>query len=61
MSSKAKKPELGTARQAAKADHFGKNKLGYFVKWKGYSDEHNSWVSEQDAQSMDPILLVRKD
>lgn len=25
------------------------NKLGYFVKWKNHSDEHNSWVTEEDA------------
>lgn len=23
--------------------------MGYFVKWKGYAEEHNSWVDEQDA------------
>lgn len=26
-----------------------KGKLGYLVKWKGYGDEHNSWVSQDDA------------
>lgn len=22
---------------------------GYFVKWRGYGDEHNSWVDQKDA------------
>lgn len=26
------------------------NTIGYFVKWKGYGDEHNSWVNQQDAE-----------
>ncbi|KAF8127767.1 hypothetical protein K438DRAFT_1486439, partial [Mycena galopus ATCC 62051] len=33
----------------AKKGQFGKNKMGYFVKWKGYGPEHNSWVAEDDA------------
>ncbi|KAJ7493191.1 hypothetical protein B0H11DRAFT_2005272 [Mycena galericulata] len=33
----------------AKKGQFEQGKLGYFVKWKGYSDEHNSWVTEEDA------------
>jgi hypothetical protein len=24
-------------------------KIGYFVKWKGYGQEDNSWVNEDDA------------
>lgn len=26
-----------------------KGRMGYFVKWKGYGEEHNSWVDEHDA------------
>ncbi|KAJ6485619.1 hypothetical protein C8R45DRAFT_997222 [Mycena sanguinolenta] len=33
----------------AKKGQFGKNKMGYFVKWVGYGPEHNSWVDEDDA------------
>lgn len=24
-------------------------RVGYYVKWKNYGPEHNSWVDEQDA------------
>jgi Chromo (CHRromatin Organisation MOdifier) domain len=24
-------------------------RMGYFVKWKGYGKEENSWVDEKDA------------
>ena len=24
-------------------------KIGYLVKWKGYEDDMNSWVNEDDA------------
>jgi hypothetical protein len=24
-------------------------KFGYLVKWKGYGEEENSWVREEDA------------
>ena len=27
-----------------------KGKFGYFVKWKGYGDDDNSWVHEDDAE-----------
>ncbi|KAJ7483206.1 hypothetical protein FB451DRAFT_102059 [Mycena latifolia] len=40
----------------AKKGHFPKNKLGYLVKWKGYSDEHNSWVIEEDAANADELI-----
>ncbi|KAH8104059.1 hypothetical protein BXZ70DRAFT_1052386 [Cristinia sonorae] len=33
----------------AKHGAFAGGKLGYLVKWKGYGDEHNSWVCEDDA------------
>ena len=26
-----------------------KARIGYLVKWKGYTDEENSWVDERDA------------
>ncbi|OAX41028.1 hypothetical protein K503DRAFT_768025 [Rhizopogon vinicolor AM-OR11-026] len=29
--------------------YFGDGKFGYFVKWKGYPSEDNSWVHEDDA------------
>ena len=25
-------------------------RTGYLVKWKGYGEEHNSWVDEKDAE-----------
>lgn len=28
---------------------YPKTRIGYFVKWKGYPDEENSWVDERDA------------
>ncbi|KAJ7132365.1 hypothetical protein C8R44DRAFT_48979 [Mycena epipterygia] len=40
----------------AKKGQFEKNKLGYFVKWKGYSDEHNSWVIEEDAANAKDLI-----
>ena len=27
-----------------------RHKLQYKVKWKGYGEEHNSWVDEKDAE-----------
>ncbi|KAI0794104.1 hypothetical protein C8Q74DRAFT_1365627 [Fomes fomentarius] len=33
----------------AKHGVFAHGRVGYFVKWKGYSEEHNSWVDEHDA------------
>ncbi|KAF8273206.1 hypothetical protein EI94DRAFT_1716891 [Lactarius quietus] len=33
----------------AKRGATGSTRIGYFVKWKGYGDEENSWVDERDA------------
>ncbi|KIM44816.1 hypothetical protein M413DRAFT_442783 [Hebeloma cylindrosporum] len=33
----------------AKRGYFPDGRMGYFVKWKGYGSEENSWVDEQDA------------
>ncbi|KAF9219710.1 hypothetical protein BS17DRAFT_740146 [Gyrodon lividus] len=30
--------------------------MGYFVKWKGYAAEHNSWVDEQDAGNAQEVI-----
>ncbi|KAJ7801278.1 hypothetical protein B0H14DRAFT_3885203 [Mycena olivaceomarginata] len=30
-------------------------KLGYYVKWKGYDDTHNTWVTEHDANAPELI------
>ncbi|KAJ7708911.1 hypothetical protein B0H17DRAFT_1155966 [Mycena rosella] len=40
---------------SAKKGQFEKNKIGYYVKWKGYDDEHNSWVMEDDANAPELI------
>lgn len=40
----------------AKIDCFPGNKLGYLVKWKGYSEEHNSWVSQDDAINCNDLI-----
>ncbi|KAF8166556.1 hypothetical protein K438DRAFT_1616598 [Mycena galopus ATCC 62051] len=40
----------------AKKGQFGKNKMGYFVKWKGYGPEHNSWVAEDDAGNATELI-----
>ncbi|KAJ7780222.1 hypothetical protein DFH07DRAFT_794237 [Mycena maculata] len=42
----------------AKRGQFEKGKLGYYVKWKGYSDEHNSWVMEEDAANAPEAIKV---
>ncbi|CAK5267443.1 unnamed protein product [Mycena citricolor] len=42
----------------------GGAKKSYFVKWKNYGDEHNSWVTEEDAgnaqELIDEFLAKRK-
>ncbi|KAJ7065949.1 hypothetical protein B0H15DRAFT_958445 [Mycena belliarum] len=32
------------------------NRLGYLVKWKNYSDTHNSWVDEEDAVNAPDLI-----
>ncbi|KAJ7787704.1 hypothetical protein B0H14DRAFT_2629070 [Mycena olivaceomarginata] len=45
----------------AKKGQFKKNpqKLGYYVKWKGYDETHNSWVLEDDANAPELIKAFR--
>jgi len=33
----------------ARRNMYGKSRMGYFVKWKGYGEEENSWIDEKDA------------
>ncbi|KAH9840072.1 uncharacterized protein C8Q71DRAFT_703358 [Rhodofomes roseus] len=40
----------------AKIGMFAKGRMGYLVKWKGYGDEHNSWVDEQDAGNAHDLI-----
>ncbi|TFY83655.1 hypothetical protein EWM64_g359 [Hericium alpestre] len=35
---------------------FGKGSAGYLVKWKGFGDEENSWVSEEDASNAKDLI-----
>ncbi|KAG6907892.1 hypothetical protein DXG01_006999 [Tephrocybe rancida] len=35
----------------AKRGSFPEGRMGYFVKWKGYGDDENSWVDENDAHA----------
>ncbi|KIK97343.1 hypothetical protein PAXRUDRAFT_825023 [Paxillus rubicundulus Ve08.2h10] len=48
----------------AKKGQFPGGRMGYFVKWKGYEEEHNSWVDEQDAGNaqdlIDAFWAIRK-
>ncbi|EIN09440.1 hypothetical protein PUNSTDRAFT_51712 [Punctularia strigosozonata HHB-11173 SS5] len=34
----------------------GKGIRAYYVKWKGYDDEENSWVTEQDAAGAQELI-----
>ncbi|KAG1738898.1 uncharacterized protein EDB91DRAFT_1137250 [Suillus paluster] len=36
--------------------YFGDGKTGYFVKWKGYPPEDNSWVHEDDAANAQDLI-----
>ncbi|KAG2142822.1 uncharacterized protein EDB93DRAFT_1252086 [Suillus bovinus] len=36
--------------------YFGDGKFGYFVKWKGYPSEDNSWVHEDDAANAQDLI-----
>ncbi|KAG2346831.1 hypothetical protein BDR05DRAFT_877865 [Suillus weaverae] len=40
----------------SKKGYFGDGKFGYFVKWKGYTSEDNSWVHEDDAVNAQDLI-----
>ncbi|KAG8215063.1 hypothetical protein J3R82DRAFT_8484 [Butyriboletus roseoflavus] len=40
----------------AKKGQFPGGRMGYFVKWKNYGDEHNSWVDERDAGNAKELI-----
>jgi len=40
----------------AKNGAFPGGKMGYLVKWKGYGDEHNSWVVQEDAANAQDLI-----
>ncbi|KAF8518944.1 hypothetical protein BU17DRAFT_66110 [Hysterangium stoloniferum] len=40
----------------AKNGAFPGGKMGYLVKWKGYDDEHNSWVVQEDAANAQDLI-----
>ncbi|KAL4066125.1 hypothetical protein J3A83DRAFT_360255 [Scleroderma citrinum] len=40
----------------ARKGQFSGGRMGYFVKWKGYSSEHNSWVDEDDAGNAQELI-----
>ncbi|PFH51006.1 hypothetical protein AMATHDRAFT_59907 [Amanita thiersii Skay4041] len=40
----------------AKRGMFPDGRMGYFVKWKGYGDEDNSWVDQQDAGNAEELI-----
>ncbi|KAL7280336.1 hypothetical protein ACG7TL_005253 [Trametes sanguinea] len=45
-------PQRQTGRNSR--DH--KGRVGYLVKWKGYGEEHNSWVDEKDAEGARDLI-----
>ncbi|KAJ6616960.1 hypothetical protein B0H10DRAFT_1345501 [Mycena sp. CBHHK59/15] len=42
----------------AKKGRFANNKLGYLVKWKGYTEADNSWVIEDDAANATELIAA---
>ncbi|KIJ65210.1 hypothetical protein HYDPIDRAFT_89232 [Hydnomerulius pinastri MD-312] len=40
----------------AKKGQFPNGRMGYFVKWKNYPEEHNSWVDERDAGNAQELI-----
>lgn len=42
----------------AKNGNFADGTLGYLVKWKGYGEEHNSWVREDDAANAQALVAA---
>ncbi|KAH9933374.1 uncharacterized protein B0H18DRAFT_983368 [Fomitopsis serialis] len=40
----------------AKIGMFPGGRMGYLVKWKGYGDEHNSWVDEKDSGNAHELI-----
>jgi len=40
----------------AKKGQFPGGRMGYLVKWRGYGDQHNSWVDERDAGNAKELI-----
>jgi len=40
----------------AKRGATGSTRIGYLVKWRGYTDEENSWVDERDATGAKELI-----